>query len=390
MLVAAEPSGDLLGAELARALRARLGQRGRLVGVGGERMAAEGVESPVSIAGLSILGVFDGLAALPTIYRRIGQSVDLARRERPDIAILIDSWGFNVRLAKRLRRLKPRPILIKYVVPQVWASRPWRARPIARLFDRLLALHSFDTPLYARAGGAVVFVGNPALARNFADADPSRLRAQIGAESGEPILLLLPGSRSSEVARLIDPFGGAAAILQQRMPSLRVVVAPAAAVADEVKTRVARWSNPADVIEGDQAKFDAMRGAVAAMACSGTVTAELAMAGCPMVVAYRMGPLSYQVARRLVTTPYITLLNVAAGRRVVPELIQRACTPAALAAQVGLIFDDETVRRARVAAQRQAVETLRGGIDDPIGAAADAVIEVLAKRPDYTPRTAAN
>jgi lipid-A-disaccharide synthase len=162
MLVAAEPSGDLLGAELARALRARLGQRGRLVGVGGERMAAEGVESPVSIAGLSILGVFDGLAALPTIYRRIGQSVDLARRERPDIAILIDSWGFNVRLAKRLRRLKPRPILIKYVVPQVWASRPWRARPIARLFDRLLALHSFDTPLYARAGGAVVFVGNPA------------------------------------------------------------------------------------------------------------------------------------------------------------------------------------------------------------------------------------
>jgi lipid-A-disaccharide synthase len=167
MLVATEASGDLIGAELARALRERLGPGGiRLVGVGGERMAAEGIVSPFPIADLSIVGVFDGLPALPKIHRRVDQTVELARRERPDAAVLIDSWGFSVRLASRLRRLRPRPALIKYVLPQVWASRPWRARGVARLFDRLLAINSFDAPLYAHQGATLTFVGNPALARD--------------------------------------------------------------------------------------------------------------------------------------------------------------------------------------------------------------------------------
>jgi lipid-A-disaccharide synthase len=381
MLVAVEASGDLLGAELARALRARLGPGGvRLVGVGGERMAAEGVVSPFPIAGLSIVGVFEGLAALPRILRRVRQSADLARRERPDVAVLIDSWGFNVRLARLLRRLKPRPALVKYVVPQVWASRPWRARPIARLFDRLLAIHAFDTPYYEREGADVAFVGNPALARDFTAADPSRLRARIGAAAGDEILLLLPGSRPSEVKRLMGPFGAAAAILQRQRPTLRVVVAAAPSVAAQVRARAARWPLSVDLVEGDEARFDAMRAASVAIACSGTVTTELAMASCPMVVAYRLGALSYEVARRLVTTPYITLLNVAASRLVVPELIQQACTPSALAREAAIILDDAAAASARVAEQSEAVERLRGGVLDPIGAAADAVVEVLARR----------
>jgi lipid-A-disaccharide synthase len=378
MLVATEASGDLIGAELARALRERLGPDGiRLVGVGGARMAAEGMLSPFPIADLSIVGVFDGLPALPRIHRRVGQTVELARRERPDAAVLIDSWGFSVRLASRLRRLRPRPTLIKYVLPQAWASRPWRARGVARLFDRLLAINTFDAPLYEHQGAALTFVGNPALARDFSRADGARLRAKIGAASSDPLLLLLPGSRASEVERLMGPFEGAVEILRLGRPNLKVVIAAAPSVAQEVRALNARWRRPAQLVEGDEARFDAMAGATAAIACSGTVTTELAMAGCPMIVAYKLGVFSYPVARLLITTPWITLINIAAAAPVVPELVQGDCTPGALAREIAPLLDDEALRSARVASQNDAVEKLRGGILDPIGAAADAVIDVL-------------
>ena len=378
MLVATEASGDLIGAELACALRERLGPGGiRLVGVGAERMAAEGIVSPFPIADLSIVGVFDGLPTLPRIHRRVGQTVELARRERPDAAVLIDSWGFSVRLASRLRRLRPGPALIKYVLPQVWASRPWRARAAARLFDHLLAINSFDAPLYAREGGALTFVGNPALARDFSRADGARLRLQIGAAPSDPVLLLLPGSRASEVDRLMEPFEGAVEILRQGRPNLEVVIAAAPSVAEEVRALNALWRRPAHFVEGDKARLDAMVAATAAIACSGTVTTELAMAGCPMIVAYKLGVFSYPVARLLVTTPWITLINVAAGAPVVSELVQGDCSPAALAREIAPLLDDGALRSAQVARQNDAVEKLRGGILDPIGAAADAVIDVL-------------
>jgi lipid-A-disaccharide synthase len=381
MLVATEASGDLIGAELARALRERLGPGGiRLVGVGGERMAAEGIVSPFPIADLSIVGVFDGLPALPKIHRRVDQTVELARRERPDAAVLIDSWGFSVRLASRLRRLRPRPALIKYVLPQVWASRPWRARAVARLFDRLLAINSFDAPLYARQGAALTFVGNPALARDFSRADGARLRTKIGAKPGDPLLLLLPGSRPSEVGRLMGPFEGAVEMLRQRRPNLEVAIAAAPSVAEDVRALNARWRRPAHLVEGDEGRFDAMVAATAAIACSGTVTTELAMAGCPMIVAYKLGFFSYPVARLLITTPWITLINIAAGASVVPELVQGNCAPEALAEEIAPLLDDVALRTAQAARQSEAVEKLRGGILDPIGAAADAVIDVLRIR----------
>jgi lipid-A-disaccharide synthase len=382
MLVATEASGDLLGAELARALRARLAPEGvRLVGVGGARMAAEGIASPFPIDDLAIVGVFDGLPALPRILRRVGQAADLARREQPDAAVLIDSWGFSVRLARSLRALTPRPLLVKYVLPQVWASRPRRARPIARLFDRLLAIHAFDVPFYEREGGAVSFVGNPALARDFRGADPDRLRARIGAAEDDPILLILPGSRPSEVARLMGPFKAAAILLARERPALRLLAAPAPGVAAAVKAALADWPLAVTVVEDDEARFDAMRAATVALACSGTVTTELAMAGSPMVVAYRLGPLSHLIAKRLVTTPFITLINVAAERMVAPEFVQDECAGPPLAAAIAALLDDPARRAAQVTAQTAALDILRGGIPDPIAAAAAAIIESLRLKP---------
>ncbi|MBN9318409.1 MAG: lipid-A-disaccharide synthase, partial [Caulobacterales bacterium] len=231
MLVAAEASGDNLGAGLAAALKRKLKGRVRLVGVGGPRMADEGVQSPFDIAELSVLGYVEGLMAWSRVVKRADETAALAAREKPDIAVLIDSWGFTLRVAARLRKLDPNITLIKYVGPQIWASRPGRAKVLAGAVDSLLTLHKFDAPLFEAAGLKTTFVGNPALAKDFSGAKPARLRKAIGAAEHDPILLVLPGSRPSEIERMSGPFGEAAALLKAERPNLHIVVPAAATVA---------------------------------------------------------------------------------------------------------------------------------------------------------------
>ena len=331
MLVAAEPSGDAVGAALAAALREKLCGQVRFVGVGGPLMAAQGVASPFDIAPLSVLGVFDALRAWPLVRRRARDVGELAGRERPDIAVLIDSWGFNLRVAHAIRRAAPSVTIVKYIAPQVWATRPGRARTLAAAVDRLLTIHSFDAPWFERAGLATSFVGNPVLARTPGAADPARFRASIGAGAATPILLLAPGSRRGEVERLLGPFEAAAVRLAATRPDLKIVLLAAEAVASTVTERVARWPIPVQIVRGEADRAEAMAAATAAIACSGTVTTELALAGAPMVVAYRMDALTYPIAKLLIRTRFVTLFNVAAGRFVAPELIQGACTGPRLA-----------------------------------------------------------
>jgi lipid-A-disaccharide synthase len=377
MLVAAEASGDMLGAGLARALRDKLGPRVRFVGVGGPRMAEEGVQSPFDIAELSILGLFEGLKAYPKVRRRAAQAAELARRERPDVAVLIDSWGFTLRVAHRLRRLDPQLPLIKYVGPQVWASRPGRAKTLARAVDLLLTIHAFDAPYFEAAGLRTVFVGSSALARDFSGADPVRLRRHIGAGDDDPILLLLPGSRPSEIARLLPVFEETAMLLAADRPGLRLVIPVAETVAGQVREGVKGWRVRPDLIADEGLKIDALFAGTAALACSGTVTTELAMAGRPMVVTYRLGEITYLLLKRLIRTPYVTLLNVAAGQAIVPELLQHDATGAKLAAAVAPLLDDPAHREAQIAAQNAALERMGRGQGNPSDKAAEAVIALL-------------
>ena len=379
MLVAAEASGDILGSELAAALRRRLGDQVRFVGVGGARMAVQGVESPFDIAELSILGIFEGVRAYPRVRRRVRDTVALAARTRPDVAVLIDSWGFTLRVARGLRRLDPSIPLVKYVGPQVWASRPGRAKTLAGTVDHLLTIHGFDAPWFEREGLATTFAGNSTLARDVSGADPSRLRAHIGAGADAPILLVLPGSRPSEIARMLPPFAAAVARLRAARPDLRTVVPVAATVAELLKRELARWPEPPDIVEGDGLKADAMAAATVALACSGSVTTELALFGCPMVVAYRVGPLTYRVLKRLVTTRYITLFNIAADAPVAPEFIQDVCTGETLAAALAERLADPQLRARQAAAQFAALEKMgRDPALIPAERAADAVLKVLA------------
>lgn len=380
MLVAAEASGDALGASLAKALRARLGERVTFVGVGGIKMAEQGVQSPFDIAQLSILGIWEGLKAYPTVKARLADTVALAVREKPDVAVLIDSWGFNIRLAKALRKANPKIALVKYVAPQVWAYHPGRAFDLARSVDLLLSIQPMDKSYFDAAGLENVFVGNSALAKRFDKADPNRLRAAINAGPDTPILLVLPGSRPSEIERVMPAFEDAVKRLKADRPELAVVVPAAYTVVEAVKARVAGWPFRAHVIEDEPLKDDAFVAGDVALACSGTVTTELALAGRPMVVGYKTGAITYAILKRLMKPRWITLFNIAAGRTIAPEFIQHACEGGALAQAVGRLLDDPERRACQAAEQYQALDKMGRGMPDPSETAATVMIDFLQAR----------
>jgi lipid-A-disaccharide synthase len=379
LITALEASGDALGADLMRELKRR--EAGvRFVGVGGPQMSAEGLSSAFEIGELSVVGLLDGLMAYRRADRRAAEIAALAAREAADIAVLIDSWGFSYLLARRLQRALPDLPLVKYVAPQAWATRPGRAKALAKSFDRLLSIIAFEVPLFEAAGAKVTFVGHPALADDIPAGNADRLRARIGAGPEEPILLVLPGSRNSEVSRLMPPFEGAISRLKAVRPELHIVVAAASTVADQVVARAAGWPFRSHLIQDAEGRRDAMAAADVALACSGTVTTELAVAGCPMVVAYRLGPATYEIAKRIVRTRFITLINIAADAAIAPELIQAACTGKALARELARRLDDPEYRQAQADAQTQALQKLGGRGPPPAGPAADAIMEMLSPR----------
>lgn len=375
MLVAAEASGDALGAGLIQALRFR--RRGiQLVGVGGPKMAEEGVVSPFDIAELSILGWLEGLRAYGRVKARVADTVALAVRERPDAVVLIDSWGFTIRVAKAIREVLPQTRLIKYVGPQVWASRPGRAKTLAGAVDHLLALYAFDAPWFEREGLATTVVGSQALHVDMTKADPARFRAARGIPAEAPLLLVLPGSRPSEIRLMMPVYEAAIGRLKAARPDLVVSLVVAGTVADDVTSRVAAWPFRVDLIsEAD--KYAAMKAATVALATSGTVSTELALAGAPMVIGYRFAPLSYAIMKPFFTGKYATLFNHAAGEEIARELIQADATPENVAAEVGRLLADPVARVTQAKRQLQALDLMGRGGDDPSDLAADAVLRVV-------------
>lgn len=378
MLVAAEASGDALGAGLARALKSRLGEQVVFVGVGGPRMAAEGVVSPFDIAELSILGWIEGLKAYGKVKRRVQETAALAEREQPDAVVLIDSWGFTIRVAKAIRAARPNVPLIKYVGPQVWASRPGRARTLAGAVDHLLALYAFDAPWFEKEGLATTVVGSSALHVAMDHADGAAFRARRGIAQDARLLLVLPGSRPSEIRRMTPVYEAAIRKLKAVDPTLEVAVVAAGTVAQDVAGRVAAWPFRVHLVE-EAEKYDAMRAATAALATSGTVSTELALAGAPMVIAYKIDGLSYQLMKRMVTAKHITLFNVAADDRIAPEFIQNEATPTLLAAAVGRLLNDPAAAADQAHRQTAALDLMGRAGPDPSELAADAVLRVIAE-----------
>lgn len=379
MLVAAEASGDALGAGLAEALKARLGEDIAFVGVGGAKMAGAGVASPFDITDLSVLGWLEGLKAYGVVKRRVADTAALAVAERPDAVVLIDSWGFTIRVAKAIRAALPETPLIKYVGPQVWASRPGRARTLAAAVDHLLALYAFDAPWFEREGLPTTVVGSQALHVDMSGADPAAFRAARGIAAEAPLLLVLPGSRPSEIRLMTPVYEAAVAQLKRADPTLEVAVVAAGAVAGDVTARVAAWPFRAHLVQEPE-KYAAMKAATVALATSGTVSTELALAGAPTVIAYRFQPLSYAIMKPFFTGRYATLFNHAAGEEIAPELIQNDATPDRLATAVGRLLSDPAARAQQAARQTAALDLMGREGRDPSEIAADAVLRVIVER----------
>jgi lipid-A-disaccharide synthase len=379
MLVAAEASGDALGAGLASALKARTDGPISFVGVGGPRMAALGIASPFDIAELSILGWLEGLKAYGLVKRRVADTVALAVAEKPDAVVLIDSWGFTIRVAKALKAVLPGVPLIKYVGPQVWASRPGRARTLAATVDHLLALYSFDAPWFEREGLSTTVVGSQAVHVDMDAADGGRFRAGRHMVADAPLLLVLPGSRPGEISRMTPVFEQAVARLKADRPDLQVAVVAAGTVATDVAARIAAWPFRVQLVQ-EAEKYDAMRACDVALATSGTVSTELALAGAPMVIAYRFDGLSYAIMRPFFTGKYATLFNIAADEEIAKELIQTEATPERMAAEVGRLLDDPAARTDQAVRQTAALDLMGRGAPDPSELAAEAVLTVIAAK----------
>jgi lipid-A-disaccharide synthase len=358
-IIAAEASGDVLGAALARALTARTGGALKLAGVGGRAMADAGISSPFPIDDLSIIGVTAIPGRLPTILRRIRETADAIVAARPDALVIIDSPDFTHRVARRVRALAPAIPILDYVSPSVWAWRPGRARAMRSYVDCVLAILPFEPAAYVRLGGPpCIYVGHPIIERaaelraNAAEAERRR--------ADPPLLLLLPGSRTSEIQRLLRIFGAAVAEVFARVGALELVLPTMPHLAGRVRAGVAGWAvKPRLVLDADE-KWSAFRNARAALAASGTVTLELALAGVPTVAAYRI-PLIEEIALRLAQVHQrltsVILANLVIGDNVVPEFLQRDCTPERLANALMPLLA-ETPQRARQLAAFARLDTI--------------------------------
>ncbi len=373
-LVAGEHSGDVLGGRLMRALRAQHADL-RFAGVGGPRMVAEGLEPLFPMQELAVMGLVEVLPRLRRLSRRLREVESDIRARRPDVLVTIDSPGFCLRLLKRLRGAGiPR---LHYVAPQVWAWREKRVRAFPGLWDELLCLLPFEEAFFAGHGLPVRFVGHPVLESGADGGDAARFRALHGLDPARPVLVLMPGSRRSEVPRLLPVFGRMLALLARDLPGLVPVVPTAAAVAETVRRAAGNWALSPIMVTDIAEKHDAYAAASAALTKSGTSTLELALAGVPMAVTYRVNPLTAAMARRMIRVPHVAMVNLLAGRAVVPELLQQECNPARLAEVVRTLLADETMARAQREAFRGVIASLGGPDGHPSQAAAREVLTLL-------------
>lgn len=376
-LVAAEASGDALGADLIAALRAKDDSL-TFSGCGGAKMAGQGMTSVIDIAPLSVFGLMEGLLAYKRVVRAADAVVDAAVAFAPDVAVLIDSWGFTLRVAQRLRACLPKLKIVKYVGPQVWASRPGRAKVLAATVDHLIAIHEFERPFYAPFGLPVTVSGPPALDR-IKPGDAAAFRARHALTGGEEILLLLPGSRPAEIKRISPTLEAAAAQLAATRPNVVVACVVAPSVAGQVKAHAAAWRFPHRLVDDEREKENAFAAAACALATSGTVTTEVGLQNTPVVVGYKIGWITWALLRLfLLRTRYITLMNVAAGREVAPEFVQTRFSVANLVAAAAPLLDDRAARDAQIAAQNAALQAMGRGGRPAAEIAAETVLSVAS------------
>lgn len=378
-LIATEESGDRLGANLMKVLRQRLGDGVRFEGIGGRAMAREGLDTLFPIEELSIIGLAAVVKELPKILGLIKETAIAVTEAAPDILVIIDSPDFTHRVAKRVRAKDPSIPIVNYVSPSVWAWRPGRARAMLKYVDHVLALLPFEPEAYQRLHGPPCsYVGHP-LVEQLASLRPNADEAKRRAES-PPVLLVLPGSRRSEIRHHMAVFGRAVGLLQERGVAFELMLPTMPHLQETVVEAVKGWPVQPQVVIGEQDKRAAFRIAHAALAKSGTVTLELALAGVPMVTAYRVGAIEAFILRRAIRVSSVILANLVIGKDVIPEFLQEDCTPEKLAEALCDVLSDSAMRREQLEAFATLDTVMSTGDQPPSVRAADIVLATMYKR----------
>ena len=375
-IAAVENSADQLGAKLIEALRSQHGGI-KICAIGGSAIKALGVESEVTTEGLSILGFTEALRAYPLVLKRVKETTAAILRSEANAAILIDSWGFMIRVSQRLKKAGFKGKIIKYVAPQVWAMREGRAKILAQSVDHLLAIHAFDAPYFEKHGLKTTHVGNPMFDTDFKTGDASVLRKALNLHEHQRVCALLFGSRKSELAQLRPVITEAAALLKARYPDL-CFVSP---VSETLRSEIMGGSMQDDMahihLVNEARKYDVFASAEIAIACSGTVTTQLASAGIPTVVTYRLKPLTWWVSKKLFKPDYISLINISAGQALMPELLQDDATAENLANAAAQFLDAPDKRASRSAQLMAEAGVMKGSGGSASESAARKILELI-------------
>ena len=382
-LIATEESGDRLGATFMKALRQRLGDAVQFLGVGGRAMAGEGLVSLFPIEELSIMGFAAVLQQLPKILRLIRRTTDAVLEASPDVLVIIDSPGFTHRVARRVRARDATIPIVDYVAPTVWAWRPGRAPAMRAFVDHVLALLPFEPEEYRRLHGpACSYVGHP-LVEQLGSLRPNT-EERKRRDAQPPVLLVLPGSRRSEIRHHLAIFGATLALLRNGGADFELVLPTMPHLEHAVREGVQGWQIKPRIVVGESEKRAAFRVASAALAKSGTVTLELALSGVPMVAAYRLGTAEAFILRRAIRVQSVILANIVIGKDVIPEFLQENCTPEKLSQALGEVLAESTLRRQQVEAFATLDEVMSTGNEPPSVRAADIVLATMRKRPTGT------
>jgi lipid-A-disaccharide synthase len=377
-LIATEESGDRLGAHLMKVLRQRLGGAVQFEGVGGLAMAREGLKSLFPIEELSVIGFSAVVKQLPKLLRLIRNTVEAVVRAEPDILVIIDSPDFTHRVARRVRSRDSSIPIVDYVSPSVWAWRPGRARAMRAYVDHVLALLPFEPEEYRRLQGPPCsYVGHP-LTEQLGSLRPNAAEQARRSEK-PPVLLVLPGSRRSEIRHHMTIFGDALDRLQAAGAAFELILPTMPHLLEPIRESVKSWKVAPRIVVGEQEKRAAFRIANAALAKSGTVTLELALAGVPMVAAYRAGAVEAWIVMRVITVRSVILANLVVGANVVPEFLQEDCAADKLAGALGEILSDSPMRQRQLEAFARIDDIMSTGNRPPSVRAADIVLATLRK-----------
>ncbi len=376
-LIAGEPSGDLLGSRLMRALRKKTGNQVEFFGVGGDTMEAEGLKSLFDIGDLAIMGLMEVIPSIPRVLRLLKETVADIERVRPDVVVTIDSWSFSSRVHKALRRKKLGIPQVHYVAPQVWAWKKKRAKTMHNYIDHLLTLLPQEPKYFTPYGLSVDFVGHPVIESDVVRGSAEAFYLQHDVPLDKKVVAILPGSRKTEVTRLLPVFLEAARRLYAQDKDLYFVIPTVKTVSGLVKDMSKNCGVPLVITETEKDRYDAFKASKAAMAASGTVALELAISDVPHIIGYKVSDFTAMLLRRFMHIQFVNLSNILLGREIIPELLQERCVTSNICMYLRELLNRGDLYEKQIGGFRKVREVLGMSEQTPSENAADVIIGIV-------------